>query len=253
MNLLDILDRPIAFQRCFVALTGSINAALMLSQAIYWSNRTDDPEGWFYKSRDEWTDEIGLTHEQQETCRKRLRATGFWEEKEERLKHRIWFRIVEPSLRDALRKIPVSRNRKTRLSESGNSGSGTPLFPVPCNRTETTAETTAEKSVRSEAAEFMEAWNALPQVFPKIKAMSSGRVRAFNARMKEPAWREYWRTALAMVAQSPFLGGENERGWKADADFFLRPDTVARILEGKYAGSKVNGEAKPEPFWKAHL
>ena len=33
--LLQLLDRPIAFHRCFVTLTGSVTAALMLSQALY--------------------------------------------------------------------------------------------------------------------------------------------------------------------------------------------------------------------------
>ena len=33
--MIELLDRPIAFQRIFVNLTGSINAALFLSQAVY--------------------------------------------------------------------------------------------------------------------------------------------------------------------------------------------------------------------------
>ena len=28
--------------------------------------------------------------------------------------------------------------------------------------------------------------------------------------------------------------GKNDRGWKADIEFFLRPDSIAKILEGKY-------------------
>ena len=39
MNILDLLDRPIAYHRIFARLTGSVHAALMLSQAVYWQNR----------------------------------------------------------------------------------------------------------------------------------------------------------------------------------------------------------------------
>ncbi len=53
----------------------------MLSQAIYWTPRTKDPEGWFYKSQKEWEEETGLTRSEQEIARKQLKQTGFWQEK----------------------------------------------------------------------------------------------------------------------------------------------------------------------------
>ena len=46
--------------RAFIKFTGSVEAALLLSQIIYWSDR--NPRGkWFYKSYKDWQDEIGLT------------------------------------------------------------------------------------------------------------------------------------------------------------------------------------------------
>src|SRR5690242_16310848 len=81
MAMIKVFDRPIAFHRCFVRLTGSVNAALLLSQAVYWSNRTNDPEGWFHKSMDEWEEETGLTRHEQDKAREILRGTGFWNEK----------------------------------------------------------------------------------------------------------------------------------------------------------------------------
>lgn len=265
MRLLELLDRPIAFQRCFVTLTGSINAALMLSQAVYWSNRTEDADGWFYKSRDEWTDETGLTHEQQESARKRLLGAGVWEERDDRLNHRVFFRVLEDVLREQLRKIPVSPNRKTRRREAVQNGAAGTLFPVPSNRAKTTAETTAEKGAQApEAAAFMTAWNSLPQPFSKIRVMSSGRARALGARLKETGWRENWRTALDKLPGSSFLSGkvaprmdaqgQTQKPWVADVDFFLRPDSVAKILEGKYDDAPESGAPANRPdFWKAHL
>ena len=75
-----MFDRPIAFQRSFVTLTGSITAALMLSQAVYWSSRASNPAGWFYKSADEWEQETGMTRHEQEGARKRLRQFPWWQE-----------------------------------------------------------------------------------------------------------------------------------------------------------------------------
>lgn len=75
-----LFDRPIAFQRIFVDLTGSITAALMLSQAIYWTRRTSDPAGWFYKTQSDWQDETGMTRYEQETARKKLRQFEWWQE-----------------------------------------------------------------------------------------------------------------------------------------------------------------------------
>lgn len=75
----DILDKPIAFHRCFVSLTGSVNAALMLSQAMYWQKRNEDGVWWF-QTQEKWADETGLSRREQETARKALRSLPFWKE-----------------------------------------------------------------------------------------------------------------------------------------------------------------------------
>lgn len=80
MDWLKAFDRPVAFHPVFVEITGSVTAALMLSQAVYWSRRTPDPTGWFYKSREQWQAETGLTRREQEGARQKLKDTGFWEE-----------------------------------------------------------------------------------------------------------------------------------------------------------------------------
>lgn len=75
----DILDKPIAFHRCFVSLTGSVNAALMLSQAMYWQKRNEDGVWWF-QTQEKWADETGLSRREQETARRALRNLPFWKE-----------------------------------------------------------------------------------------------------------------------------------------------------------------------------
>ena len=48
--------------------------------------------------------------------------------------------------------------------------------------------------------------------------------------------------ALDRVRSSSFCRGQNDRGWRADLDWFLRPDTVTKLLEGKYEDRNGNGK-----------
>jgi hypothetical protein len=51
--------------RPFIELCqGDHLAALLLSQLLYWSERTNDEDGWFAKSYEDWYKEIGLTEYQ---------------------------------------------------------------------------------------------------------------------------------------------------------------------------------------------
>jgi len=102
MNLLSIFDRPIAFHRPLVTITGSITAALMLSQAIYWSRRTTEDDGWFYKTMAEWEEETGMTRREQETARAKLRELGFIEEERRGMPAQLHYRVNEEAILDAL-------------------------------------------------------------------------------------------------------------------------------------------------------
>jgi len=73
-------DKPIAYYKAFAEITGSVKAALLLSQALYWSTRSRLKNGWFWKSMSEWTDETGLTLNELQGARKKLVAKGFMEE-----------------------------------------------------------------------------------------------------------------------------------------------------------------------------
>jgi hypothetical protein len=128
-----LFGRPVAFHRCFVKVTGSVHAALMLSQAIYWLNPDRQGQtrgkdnGWFWKSRDEWEAELGLSRWEQETARKQLRHTKFWLEKEKRLEHKIFFSIDLVELEKALELAAATASGTEAadlLPEGGNPPSG---------------------------------------------------------------------------------------------------------------------------------
>jgi hypothetical protein len=136
------LSRTIAFQRSFVTITGSINAALMLSQAVYWSPKTKDPDGWFYKSAEEWEDELGLTWEQQNLARKKLREAGIWEEKREGVGSPIFFRVNQGNLECTLREMLNDHSVLPGMANQGKPES--PVRESPNIIQQTTTETTTE-------------------------------------------------------------------------------------------------------------
>jgi len=93
-HLIDLLDRPIAFHRVFADLTGSIPAALLLSQALYWQRRCPGGrDGWWWKTADEWFEEARLTRREQQSARKILVRLGVLEEIKKGVPCRLWFRL----------------------------------------------------------------------------------------------------------------------------------------------------------------
>lgn len=111
--IIDLLDRPIAYHRCFVTLTGSVTAAVLLSQAVYWSRRTGaGNHGWFWKTSSDWEEETGLSRREQDTARGILRGLGFWEEEKRGIPARLWFRLDLEQLEQLL------TSEKTSLAES---------------------------------------------------------------------------------------------------------------------------------------
>lgn len=97
MNLIELLDRPIAFHRPFVELGLGITGALFLSQSLYWSRRTN-ASGYFYKTQDEWESETGMSRREQETARKKLKSLGILEEKKQGVPCRVFYRINDEKL-----------------------------------------------------------------------------------------------------------------------------------------------------------
>lgn len=68
--------RPIAFGTRLARITGHPKDAMLLSQLVYWTRRGRDAGsngGWVHKTREHWFAETGLSREEQENARRRLR------------------------------------------------------------------------------------------------------------------------------------------------------------------------------------
>lgn len=95
--------------------------------------------------------------------------------------------------------------------------------------------------------DIFQKWNETDGL-PEARTLSEKRKTAIRARLKDSFFVENWMTALKRIPRIPFLTGENSRGWKADFDWFLQPDSVAKIMEGKYSTQQRPQEFKANDF-----
>ncbi|MEW5788347.1 MAG: hypothetical protein AB1899_10895 [Pseudomonadota bacterium] len=76
---------------------GSYKAAAMLSVALAWTrnwlHRHPEREGWFWKTRDEWILETGLSRREQESARKTLVMRGLFREARRGMPARMHYRL----------------------------------------------------------------------------------------------------------------------------------------------------------------
>lgn len=126
-----------------------------------------------------------------------------------------------------------------------------PLQPSPAQPTTSPAqeEVVAPLRVASPSVgELVEAWNGLPHPpFPACHAVAGKRLRAAQARLREVPDIDRWRRAVARLPTSPFLRGENDRGWVATLDWLLRPDTLTKLEEGAYDARSPRGPTLVTP------
>ena len=298
LRTLQGLGRAVAYYPSLNAFTGSPLATLMLCQLIYWTDKTQDPEGWIYKTQKDWEEEIGLTRRNQETARKKLVETGLIEEQLRGLPARLHFRVNQQRFNDLYEQhlgtgqTDVAEPDKPVCTNPPNTSvrtSHSSMAECAKLNTEITTESTSEITssppgpiseesstsfdVQSSSEDIpdphsggdipslfpeneptntpetnhqiiLDSWNQLAKhhnVTPASK-LTAARKSHINARLKDRDWRNSWREAMKQIPDCPFLVGDNDKGWRADLEWFLRPDSVTKILEGKYTRSKAQPE-----------
>ena len=90
-------------------------------------------------------------------------------------------------------------------------------------------------------------WKALMEYYnttfkgklPVIKVMTEPRKKAVRARMAQYGKNSILE-AFRNILASPFLLGDNDRGWKADFDWIFKPEHYTRILEQRYNGKRTD-------------
>jgi hypothetical protein len=92
----------------------------------------------------------------------------------------------------------------------------------------------------SRGKELFDLWNSIITApLQMVRGISDARKKAAAARLKERPIDE-WKQIIQRANRSSFCRGDNERGWTANIDWLLRPDTAIKIIEGKY-DDRTNG------------
>lgn len=100
--------------------------------------------------------------------------------------------------------------------------------------------TDVARAPRSPLPELAQIWNQNSGTLPKVLSCHPTSMRRKHAelRFKEQPNATLWVEVLAKIQESDFLMGRMANStWRASFDWFIRPDTASKVLEGKY----VNG------------
>jgi len=165
-----LFKRPIAFHRILAEVSGSVNGGVFLSQAMYWSNITKSPEGWFYKTAEDWQGETFLSRREQETVRVALKKLGILEEQRKGIPAKLYFRVDMEVLAERLQKIAQNNSNSRHNSsmaesailcstndENSSVGKRTSITE---STTESTSKTTKDISYDEDFGEF---WSTYPK------------------------------------------------------------------------------------------
>ena len=139
----------------------------------------------------------------------------------------------------------AERVRKFRERQKQNE-----IKMLPCNTNVTNCNTEIEKEIEKEKEieieldiekdkkinkynNVIEIYNTYCTNLAQVQKLTEKRKIAINKLLKEINLEQF--KEICMIAnKSDFLTGNNDRNWKADFDFVIRPDKAVSILEGKY-------------------
>jgi len=130
-------ERPIAFYPALRKITGSITAAIMLQQLLYWWDKRSGET--LHKTIKEIDEETSLSRYEQDGAIKLLKKAGFISVERKGIPAKRHFRLNVDAINDAL----------TSLLESNNTVCGDPsnqFVEIPQSNTETTTEITTDIS-----------------------------------------------------------------------------------------------------------
>ena len=206
--------------RFFISmLGGDFNAAILLNQILYWSDRSQGRSGWFYKTYSDWDKEIALSKYQVRRAVIKLESTG----------------VVETKLKKAngaptLHYRPIGERLDELIFET--------IKPVDSEETSLSDSEETELTLDSEETEetinreytkipYRESWllflNEWKKRFPdktQPKVGNKGLFNKWRIRILEPEFAQNWENVLLAASKSITLVQES---W-FQAEWILRND-----------------------------
>lgn len=113
-------------------------------------------------------------------------------------------------------------------------------------------ESREEKSIIYPYRDIIALWNSICKSLPQVKALNDDRRKKIRSRLLEMApnapqlWLDRCRDLFTRVQASPFLTGDNQKGWTASFDWlFSNGNNWVKVMEGNYDhGRSGNGQGR---------
>lgn len=117
------------------------------------------------------------------------------------------------------------------------------------NHTDTDTDTDKKERSLADQAMAVSIWNEMATTsgLSAIQRLTEPRAKSLKARLIECGGIEGWRIAIVKVRDSPFLRGENDKGWKADFDFVLQAKSFTKLMEGSYDARQSGNHQTKQP------
>jgi hypothetical protein len=213
---------PISYFPSLVPVAGSVKAAVLLCQLVYWTPRTRASDGWIYKSQLQLMQETGMTRHELQQSRTALKRRGLLADRFGHRDHRLWLRVDTEKYNAAIGLISEEESTGVR-PETGRSTSGNRtnqirkpdvVHPETGRRsnteittettTETTTTTTAPKCVAEPKAPRDE--TVVEVVAPPVAIAQEDTDDAHDGRAETaaPLWRQFY------TLYPTHLGGEEK-------------------------------------------
>lgn len=224
-QFLQLVDRPVAFQRSFVRLGVGITGALLLSQIVYWQNRMEGQ--WFYKTQADLEEETGLTRYEQEGARKKLVSCGVLEEAKRGIPAKLYFRVNQERLEELL----VGEKQHAGVGKSNNQGCGNSANSDAENQHAGVGKSNEQSCGNSASIHTVDYQETTQKINTENKSLGAS-TEADTPKVKSstdysPAFEEAWQ------AYPKRSGGNNKlsafKAWSARIKHGVKPETM---LEG---------------------
>lgn len=225
-----------------------VNAAIILDNMYFWikkneANNVNFYDGcyWTYNSVKAFCELFPyLSKSQITTALKKLEAAGVIKTgnyNKSAYDRTTWYAFTE--MGNKLLGIANNKNQKSisdfnemdyKNNENGNSKNSQ---PIPDNNPD----------INPLVEEVVQLYNSICVSFPKVQKISERRKTAIKARLKEFTIDEI-KKAFENAENSSFLKGENNRGWRADFDWLMNENKLAKTLEGIYNKQEENNNGR---------
>jgi hypothetical protein len=262
-------SRPIAYHPAIAKALGSVNAALVVCQLMYWDGKGALDDGWIVKTNEEFTDELGMSEHELETARRKCKEAGVLKYERKGMPGRGHYLINLDALLDALMasisqaesaslvsgKPADTQGGKRLTSQAGHKGdmSGGKRL----TSTESTAESTAERENAPDRRDHDHGAVSSPSPL-----WSDPRVSAYTERFKRTPTKtnaeiirervssehiELWRETLRVWAASGWnknnIAGICERYESQVLALEAKRETKSSKSKRPYHWVEVNGES----------